>query len=144
MKVKYKGFELEAKREKCMAGYSLLYYTAYRICDGWEMICSFSDCGDTVRDYLGFLKGWVDEYHEDPLTFEESDFFEWFGEDIKTVRDGSDMEVTVKVCKTCARPYIVVIDYSNTLRPVEKVYHQIDSYNNKSGDYCKRCEGGRK
>lgn len=54
-----------------MAGYSLLYYTAYRLSDGWMMIDSFSDCEDTVRDYMKSLKQNIDDYYENPEDWEE-------------------------------------------------------------------------
>lgn len=71
MKVKYKGFELEAKREKCLAGYLLLYYSATRIEDGWIMINNFSDCADTIRDYISYLKENIDDYYENPEDCED-------------------------------------------------------------------------
>lgn len=74
MKAIYRGFELEAKREQCLAGYSLVYYSAFWISDSWEMISSFSDSADKVRDYIKDLKQKVDEYHENPEEWEEDDF----------------------------------------------------------------------
>jgi hypothetical protein len=60
MKVNYKGFELEAKREKCMAGYPLLYFTIYQ--DGYEHVCNFEDSAETVQSKIKDLKAWVDDF----------------------------------------------------------------------------------
>jgi hypothetical protein len=60
MKVNYRGFELEAKREKCLAGYALLYYTAY--IDGYEYICSFEDSNETTIEKIRQLENMVDDY----------------------------------------------------------------------------------
>ena len=73
MKTIYRGFELEAKRENCLAGYPLVYYSAFRISDGWEMISSFSDSADTVRDYIKDLKQKVDECYENPEEWGEDE-----------------------------------------------------------------------
>lgn len=60
MKIMYKDFELEVKREDCMAGYPLTYYTIYE--DGYEHVCSFTESTDTIRDIIKDLKEWVDYY----------------------------------------------------------------------------------
>ncbi len=64
MKIVYRGFELEAKRDKCLAGYSLLYYTAYRIKDGWGLVDSFGEIADSIRKVIASLKKHVDRYYE--------------------------------------------------------------------------------
>ncbi|MBU1179437.1 hypothetical protein KJ885_00665 [Patescibacteria group bacterium] len=73
MKIAYRGFNLEARRSKCMAGYALVYYSAYRISDGWGMIDSFADTADTVRTMLKVLKERVDDYHEHPEDYEDEE-----------------------------------------------------------------------
>jgi hypothetical protein len=62
MKANYRGFELEAHRESCMAGYPLLYYTIYQ--DGREWVCSFEDSAEKEKDKIKDLKGWVDDFIE--------------------------------------------------------------------------------
>jgi hypothetical protein len=131
MKIKYRGFEIEATREECMGGYDFLYYTAYRICDYWEMICSFSDCEDTVKDFMDCLKNWVDEYHESPEVYEDEDWLDWFG--VELPKDSNEYKVCV--CEICARPYICLHDC---------ILHQVDSSGRQSGDYCEKCGGGEK
>jgi len=55
MKVNYKDYEIEVYREKCLAGYPLLYYSIFRK-DGFECTSGFTDSSDTVRDMIGYLK----------------------------------------------------------------------------------------
>lgn len=66
MKVLYRGFEIDCHREKCMAGYELLYFTVYRKSDGYELICDFTSGSDTVRDFVGYMKNRVDGFITDP------------------------------------------------------------------------------
>jgi len=73
MKVSYRGFEIEAKREKCLAGYALLYYSIFRESDGWELDSSYSEGNDTVRDMVGYLKEQVDDYLENPSEYEDEE-----------------------------------------------------------------------
>lgn len=60
MKVSYRGHEIEAKREKCLAGYKLLYFTIYRESDGYECVCSYTEGDDTPADMIEYLKRRVD------------------------------------------------------------------------------------
>ena len=57
----YRGYKLEARREKCMAGYSLVYFSATRMSDRWVAIDSFADTSDTVRTIIKFLRDRVDD-----------------------------------------------------------------------------------
>lgn len=69
MKKIYKGFEIEAKKEKCMAGYDLCYMTAMRISDGWFLEDRPSEFN--VRDAISELKAIVDDYINNPKEYEE-------------------------------------------------------------------------
>lgn len=69
MIVKYKGYEIDVKREKCLAGYDLLYYSVYTP-DGEEIICSFEDSAETVREKVKHMKGCVDDHIENPGDWE--------------------------------------------------------------------------
>ena len=62
MTVNYKGFEINVDREECLAGYELLYYSVYREEDGLEVICSFEDSAEKVRDMVKAMKSRVDEF----------------------------------------------------------------------------------
>lgn len=66
MTINYRGFDIQVVREKCMAGYPLLYFSVYRKSDGWEFICSFTEGSDTVRDYIRYMKERVDGLLKDP------------------------------------------------------------------------------
>lgn len=69
MKVKYKGFEIEAKREKALGGWEQVYYSIVRLSDGWEMTCGFSDDEDTLETHIKCLKKDVDCFLEHPSDF---------------------------------------------------------------------------
>lgn len=74
MKVSYRGYEIEAKRERCMGGWDLLYYSIYRECDGYECYCSFEDSSETVRDKIKQLKERVDNEHKEEDPWGEKEF----------------------------------------------------------------------
>jgi hypothetical protein len=71
MKCVYRGFEIEAKRENCMAGYPLLYYTIVRQSDGWIMVDNFTYGSDAVRDFIKHLKSNVDDYCLNPQDWDD-------------------------------------------------------------------------
>ncbi len=62
MRVNYKDFELNVRREKCLGGWSLLYYEIYQ--DGAEWISGFEDSEETVRDKIKQLKLDVDMFYD--------------------------------------------------------------------------------
>lgn len=62
MKLNYRGFELDARREKSMGGDSLLYYSIFRESDGWEMTSGFSYGTDRVQTFIKYMKERVDNY----------------------------------------------------------------------------------
>lgn len=69
MKTKYKGFEIDVKREKSLGGWSQLYFSIFRISDGFEVMSSFSDSDDTVKDMTGYLKDIVDDFIKNPKDY---------------------------------------------------------------------------
>lgn len=71
MKVIYKGFEIDVRREKCLAGYPLLYFTVMRLSDGWFFQDGFYDSEDTVKDTIEGMKNLVDDYLENPEIYED-------------------------------------------------------------------------
>lgn len=75
---KYKGYTLEAKRERCMGGYYLLYYSIFRDIDGYECLCSYEDSSEKVVDKIKQLKERVDNEHleEDPWCEKEELIFD--------------------------------------------------------------------
>lgn len=60
MKTIYRGHEIEAKREKCLAGYKLLYFSVFRVEDGYECTSGYTTGDDTVKDFTDHLKKRVD------------------------------------------------------------------------------------
>ncbi len=68
MKIEYKGYEIEAKREKSITGEPLLFSGVYRICDGYECMCCYENSSETIRDSIKYLKERIDEEHltDDP------------------------------------------------------------------------------
>lgn len=69
MKINYKGCEIEVKREKCLAGYDLIYYNIFD--DGFEVTSGFSEGEDKVRDFANDLKNIVDDYREHPQDYDD-------------------------------------------------------------------------
>jgi hypothetical protein len=60
MKATHRGYEISVTREKCLGGWSLLYYSIFRIEDGYEALSSFEDSGHTVREVVGHMKQRID------------------------------------------------------------------------------------
>jgi hypothetical protein len=69
MKVQYKGFNIDAHREKSMGGETLLYYSIFRQSDGFEVTSGFSYGTDRIQTFIGYLKGTVDDFLEDPQAY---------------------------------------------------------------------------
>lgn len=66
MRAIYRGHEIKVWRERCMAGYPLLYYSIFRESDGYECTSGFTEGADTVRDFLGYMRERVDAELADP------------------------------------------------------------------------------
>jgi len=64
MKTSYKGYEIRVVRERCLAGYSLIYYDVFRDVDGLHVIGDFTESEDTIRTITKDLKQRVDEFIE--------------------------------------------------------------------------------
>lgn len=73
MKVSYRGHEIDAHREKCLAGYSLLYFSVYRESDGLECVCGYEDSAEKTRDMVEILKRRVDAELASPNPWSEVD-----------------------------------------------------------------------
>ncbi len=72
MKVNYKGFEIDVHRDKCLAGYSLVYYSAFRESDRWELFSGFYDTSDSIREVIKDMKAKIDDYLENPSDYEDA------------------------------------------------------------------------
>lgn len=57
MKKTYRDCQIESKREKCLGGWSMTYYSAYTK-DGYEICCDFTE--GPVSDGISYCKHFVD------------------------------------------------------------------------------------
>ena len=64
MKKNYKGYEIEVTRGECGGGWDMLYYSVYRESDGLEVVCSFENSNENVRDMVESIKGRVAQFIE--------------------------------------------------------------------------------
>ena len=62
MKIIYRGFEIDAHREQSMGAGVLLYYSIFRMSDGYELESGFTGGTDRVQTFLGYLKEHVDDF----------------------------------------------------------------------------------
>lgn len=69
MKVKYKGFELEAIHGKALGGREQVYYSIVRLSDCRHMTDDFSDDEATLEMHIECLKKDVDCFLEHPSDF---------------------------------------------------------------------------
>ena len=60
MKVEYKGHEIDVWRERCLGGWPLLYYSIFRMSDGYECTSGFTEDTSPVRTYVGYMKKRID------------------------------------------------------------------------------------
>ena len=70
MKTTYRGFEIEAKRDKALGGWSCIHYYILHQEEGWFLADSFSDSEEKIRDFIHGLKSIVDDYYENPEEYE--------------------------------------------------------------------------
>jgi hypothetical protein len=66
MKINYRGFEIDAHRDRSMGGDMYLYYSVFRESDGWELTSGFTTGSDRVQTFVGYLKERVDRFIVDP------------------------------------------------------------------------------
>lgn len=62
MKLSYRGFEIDVRREESLGGDDTLYFSVFRESDAREMESSFTTGSDTVQEYVGYMKERVDEF----------------------------------------------------------------------------------
>ena len=58
MKATYRGHEIEVTREKCLGGWSQIYFSVFR--DGRECTSGFTSDASPVGEYMGYMKERVD------------------------------------------------------------------------------------
>lgn len=76
MKVEYRGHIIDVRREKCLAGYGMLYYSIYRKHDGYCVVESCEDSAEKVRDMIGYMKERLDAEIEDGETYDPAEVVE--------------------------------------------------------------------
>jgi hypothetical protein len=70
----YRGHRINVTREKCLAGYALLYFSIFRESDQYECMSGYEDSAETVRDKVKQLRERIDnELAEDDPWMEEAD-----------------------------------------------------------------------
>jgi hypothetical protein len=69
MKVEYKGFDVDARRDRSMGGETLLYYSVFRKKDGYEVTSGFSYGTDPIPTFIKYLKDMVDDFIENPQDY---------------------------------------------------------------------------
>lgn len=60
MKTVYRGHEIEVRREMCLGGWSMLYYSIYRLSDGYCCLEFPEDSDEKVRDAIKHMKARID------------------------------------------------------------------------------------
>lgn len=68
MKTIYRGHEIDVTRDKCLAGYSMIYYSI--MYGDYECVSSYQDTRDTVKTITKHLKRWVDSAMEDEFPWD--------------------------------------------------------------------------
>lgn len=74
MKAIYRGHEINVNRERSMGGDDLLYYSIFRLSDGYECTSSFTYDDSPVATYMKYMKERVDaELAEDDPWMEKAE-----------------------------------------------------------------------
>lgn len=60
MKTIHRGHEIDVRRERSMGGDDLLYYSIFRVSDGYECTSGFTSDSSTVAEYTGHMKARID------------------------------------------------------------------------------------
>ena len=76
MKLQYRGFTLEAHRERSMGGDVLLYYSIFRDSDSYECASGYTFDESPIRVYLNHMKERVDAELESDNPWDENDELE--------------------------------------------------------------------
>jgi hypothetical protein len=85
MKINYRGYEINVKRESCLGGWGLLYYSVFRECDGLYVVDSFEDSEESMQDMMKSMKYRVDMFIDTEGASE--DFRSEFAEDTRAVNN---------------------------------------------------------
>lgn len=64
VKLKYRGHEIKVNRESNMSGEDTLFYSVFRVSDGYEVITDFTFSDASPQTYAEGLKTFVDNEFE--------------------------------------------------------------------------------
>lgn len=56
----YRGFEITVSREESLVGYELLYYSIFRVSDGFECVSNFTSDDSPLDVFTGYLRDVID------------------------------------------------------------------------------------
>lgn len=74
MKVIHRGHKISVERQRCLGGWTMLFWSVFREADGYECASGFSDSSDTVREMVTTLRERVDaELAEDDPWMERAE-----------------------------------------------------------------------
>lgn len=82
LKEEYRGYECEVSREMCLGGWPMLYFSIFRISDGYECLTSFEDSAETLEDKMKQLKERIDSEHLEDDPWLENEGLGFFREEI--------------------------------------------------------------
>jgi hypothetical protein len=60
VKTKYRGYTIDVKREICLGGWDMLYYSIFRDSDNFECTSGCENSGETVRNMTKYMKERID------------------------------------------------------------------------------------
>jgi hypothetical protein len=60
MKTLYRGYEISVRRERSMGGDDLLYYSIFRMRDGYECTSGFTTDSSSAPEYTAHMKDRID------------------------------------------------------------------------------------
>lgn len=60
MKQTYRGHEISVTRERCLGGWDMLYYSVYRLSDGYCCVENFEDSDERVPDMVRHMRERID------------------------------------------------------------------------------------
>ena len=70
MKTNYRGFTIEAYRDKSLTGLVLIFYSIFRTKDQKEFDAGFSYSDGTVRDFIKEMKCCLDDFFNNPNEYD--------------------------------------------------------------------------
>ena len=76
LKETYRGHEIILSREECLGGWEQLYYSIYRVSDGYECECDFTSDNSELPVFMEHMKARIDAELSDADPWGENSKFE--------------------------------------------------------------------